>query len=372
MRLSDFIRVAREDILAESMAYAARIPVLNGNAMDVLRNHLPLVLDAIAADLDEPQSRQQSIEKAQGHAPAPDVPTAAQTHGAQRARLGLDIEQLVAEFRVLRSCILRLWADAHEPDRFVIEDTMRFNEAIDQAVAESVSFHAAELARWRDIALGVLGHDLRGPISAMLLVAEVLARESSGKTLTLAVSMLRSGRRLTSLLDSLLEYNKATLGNGMELSLAQVDLALSCEEEVDMLRVAFPHSTIHYRASGDAVGSFDASRVREALGNLISNAAQHSVKGADIDVRVEGSHAAVEICVENQADPIPQEVLNTLFEPMKRHGQRPVGTTGNLGLGLFIVREIARAHQGEVTATCHEGSIRFKIVLPKMAHATAT
>lgn len=367
MRLSTFIRVAREDILAESMAYTVGIPVLSGTALDVLRNHLPLVLDAIATDLEQPQSQAESIEKSLGQAPAPRAQTAAQTHGAQRARLGLNIEQVVAEFRVLRSCVLRLWAQAHEPDRFVIDDTMRFNEAIDQAVAESVAFHAAELERWRDIALGVLAHDLRGPVSAMVLSAEVLARESSGKTLTLALSMLRSGRRLTSLLDSLLEYNKATLGNGMSLSLAQTDLALSCQEETEMLRLAFPHSTIHFRSSGDTLGLFDAGRVREALANLISNAAQHSLKGTAIEVSVQGTDEAVEICVDNQAEPIPPEVLNTLFEPMKRHGSRPAGENGNLGLGLFIVREIARAHHGEVSAVSSSGAIRFKMVLPRRA-----
>lgn len=366
MRLSQFIRVAREEILVESIAYAAKIPVLKDTASNVLRNHLPLILNAIAADLDEPQSREQSIEKSRGHAPLSEAMTAAQTHGSQRARLGLNIEQLVAEFRVLRSCILRLWADAHEPDQFAIEDTMRFNEAIDQAVAESVSFYAAELARWRDIALGVLGHDLRGPISAILVAAEILTRESSGKTLTLSLSMLRSGRRLTSLLDSLLEYNKATLGTGMALILAEADLGTSCQEEVEMLRLAFPQSTINYSLDGDTTGIFDVSRVREALANLISNAAQHSsVKGAAIDVSVAGTDAAIEISVENRAEPIPQEILNTLFEPMTRHSQGPTGASGNLGLGLFIVREIARAHGGEVTAMSAEGSIRFNIVLPK-------
>ena len=339
MRLAQFIRLAKREILAESLAYATSIPALKGMSSQALEDRLPWVLDAIAHDLDQPQSRTQSIDKSRGLAPPPEAETAAQTHGVQRARMGLDIEQVVAEYRVLRSSVLRLWADAHEPDLHVAEDTMRFNEAIDQAVAESVSFHAAELARWRDIFLAVLGHDLRSPISALLLTAEVLIRETSGQAQALSISMLRSSRRMASLLDSLLEYNKAALGVGMALRLEHVDLAAHCREEVEMLRLAFPHRVINYRVRGDATGSFDVSRVREALANLISNAAQHSPRGVPIDVLIEGTDTTVEVSTENAAAPIPPDVLNALFEPLQRRApdERMPRSGGNLGLGLFIV-----------------------------------
>lgn len=174
MRLAQFIHQAREQIIAESVEYAADLPVLSGQAIEALRDHLPLVLEAIARDLELPQTRAQSIAKSEGRNPTPYAETAAQTHGLLRARSGLTIEQLVAEYRVLRSCVLRLWADACKPDRHAIADTLRFNEAVDQAVAESVAFFSAEVERWRGIFLGVLGHDLRGPLNAMMLTAEVL------------------------------------------------------------------------------------------------------------------------------------------------------------------------------------------------------
>ncbi|WCM90706.1 sensor histidine kinase [Acidovorax sp. NCPPB 3576] len=368
MRLAQFIRHAREQILAESFAYAAQIPALQGLAASVLRNHLPLVLNTIALDLEQPQSRTQSIEKSLGHAAPPAEETPAQSHGTLRARVGLDIEQLVAEYRVIRSCVLRLWADHGDPDRFAMQDTLRFNEAIDQAVAESVAYHAAEIGKWRHIFLGVLGHDLRGPLNAMLLTAELLERvesQGNGQAMYLIGALLRNGRRLNSLLDSLLEYNKATLGVGMQLHRETVDLGVECREEFEMLQRAFPKRQIHLQITGDTRDAFDKSRVRQAVSNLVSNAVQHSPEGSPVTVIVAGHEKAVEIITENVADPIEQEVLDTLFDPLRRNSSELGASSGHLGLGLFIVREIAKAHQGEVTASTADGLIRFKMVLPR-------
>ncbi|GKS97487.1 HAMP domain-containing sensor histidine kinase [Acidovorax sp. SUPP2825] len=372
MRLAQFIRHAREEILAESFAYATRIPALQGSAASVLRNHLPLVLDAIALDLEQPQSREQSIDKSLGHAAPPAEESAAQSHGTLRARIGLDIEQLVAEYRVIRSCVLRLWMESCQPTAFAMDDTVRFNEAIDQAVAESVAFHAAEVAKWRHIFLGVLGHDLRGPLNAMLLTAQLLERVGSQnpeQATYLVGALLRNGRHLNVLLDSLLEYNKATLGVGTPLHRQAVDLGAACQEELEMLQQAFPKRRIRWQITGDARGDFDPSRVRQAVSNLVSNAAQHSPEGSEVAVIVVGQAAAVEITTENLSDPIAPEVLDTLFDPLRRNASPSGASSGNLGLGLFIVREIAKAHQGEVTASTADGVIRFKMVLPKSSKA---
>lgn len=368
MRLAQFIRHAQEDILAESLAFATQIPALSGSAISVLRNHLPIVLNTIALDLEAPQSRTQSIDKSLGHAAAPLHETAAQSHGTLRARIGLDIEQLVAEYRVLRSCVLRLWAQACPPDQYVIEDTMRFNEAIDQAVAESVAFYAAEKECWRNLFLAVLGHDLRDPLHALLLTAELMERK--GQSGPMAGALVRNARRLRSLLDSLLEYTQLTLGVGTQTALECVNLGTQCEEEIEILHRAFPDRDIVFATSGDTQGLFDSSRVRQALANLVSNAVHHSPKGSPITVAVTGRPEAVEISTRNPAEPLAQEVLDTLFEPLRRNADKNEDSTGHLGLGLFIVREITKAHLGEVTARTTEGTIEFKMVLPKSPTAS--
>lgn len=365
MRLAQFIERSREAILAESTTYAAQIPALKAAPPAILRDHMPLVLDSVVLDLKKSQSRAESIDKSRGEAPANATETAAETHGVLRARSGLDIEQLVAEYRVLRSCVLRLWAEGRESDVGVAEDTMRFNEAIDQAIAESVRFYNTEIVKWREIFLAVLGHDLRNPLNAIVLTAQVLATKANETTERDINALLRNSRRMGVLLESLLEYNKSALGIAMHVDREPVDLGPQCREEVEMLRRAFPSKQIEFSLKGDAQGTFDNSRIREALSNLVSNAAQHSPDGAVVTVAVEGREADVEISTENIAADIPVNDLNALFEPLRRRPDEANAVTKNLGLGLFIVRQIARAHGGEVTASPVGGRLRFSIVIPK-------
>lgn len=369
MRLAEFIDQQRPQIVAESVKYAAEIPVLSGEALATLRDHLPRVLEAIARDLEQPQTRAQSISKSKGLGPEAASETAAETHGVLRARSGLTVEQLVAEYRVLRSSVLRLWAEAQGRGPHSLDDTLRFNEAVDQAVAESVAFFAEEHQRWRSIFLGVLGHDLRGPLNAMLLTAEVLSRtsqqdEPSGS----AKILLRNGRHMQTLLDSLLEYSRSELGVGMAVNRRSVDLAQLCRDEVEMLRTALPGSRIDLAVQGDASGQFDGARVREALANLVFNAAQHGSPGQPAAVLLTGHAKEVELRVENDSEAIPDEVLQNLFEPLRRHATTQ-DAGRNLGLGLFIVREIARAHGGDVTVAMADGRVSFRMVLPKAAAA---
>src|SRR5690606_2204141 len=122
------------------------------------------------------QTREAQSEKSKGRAPtqagAPE--TAAQTHAVLRARSGFDINQLVAEYRALRASVLRLWMDAHSLERSGVEDVIRFNEAIDQAVAESVGHFHMQVERARNLLLGTLGHDMRSPLNTILVTASYL------------------------------------------------------------------------------------------------------------------------------------------------------------------------------------------------------
>ena len=341
MRLAQFIDQAREQIVAESVKHASDFPVLSGQAIEAVRDHLPLVLEAIARDLEQPQTRTQSIAKSEGRGRAPLAETAAQTHGVLRARSGLTVEQLVAEYRVLRSSVLRLWADAHEPDGDVVADTLRFNEAVDQAVAESVAIFSAEVERWRS------------------------AQEAA--VTDRAQAMLRNARHMAVLLDSLLEYNRSELGMGMAIHRTEVNLAPLCQDEVDLLRAALPDAQIVFDAWGDTSGHFDGVRVREALANLVFNAAQHGIGGTAVTVTVMGHDDGVQVSVENESEPIPAEVLQNLFEPVRRYSTAAGGAGRHLGLGLFIVREIARAHGGEVTVSMAGRRVSIKMLLPKTA-----
>ncbi|KQR41438.1 sensor histidine kinase KdpD [Acidovorax sp. Leaf160] len=368
MRLARFLETDREAILSAASAYARTIPALASTDEETLRDHLPHLLESISADLRTTQTRQQSIEKSHGDAPEGGAVTSAQVHGLLRARRGISIEQLVAEFRALRSSILRLWMDKADVDGESVEDIIRFNEAIDQAVAESVQYYAQERERWRQIFLGVLGHDLRGPLSSIALTIEVMRRAGTAPTHQTAL-LSRAVKRLTSLLDSLLEYNRAGFGAGMQLQRRATDLRAACAEELELLRAAHPDAQIQLTADDAVHADVDASRVREALSNLVSNAVKHGKAGQPVIVTLAGDASVARVSVKNAGD-IPAGEMESLFEPLRQRDSPSVRTERtHLGLGLFIARQIARAHGGDVVGASGNGTVAFTIHLPKAVTA---
>ena len=193
MRLAEFIRHNMEPILAQWESFAATLlPAAAGLTSLVLRDHAPAILEAVAKDLTTPQTREEQSEKSKGRAPkvegAPE--TAAQTHAVLRARGGFDINQLVAEYRALRASVLRRWIEASPLDEPRIGDIIRFNEAIDQAVAESVGHFHADVEQARNLLLGMLGHDMRSPLNTILTTASYLAALNAGEKVSVAAGRL--------------------------------------------------------------------------------------------------------------------------------------------------------------------------------------
>lgn len=137
-----------------------------------IRNHLPKLWQVIVKDLRQTQTVAASIAKSHGQALAAARLTEADLHGHQRAEMGLTIVHLLAEYRALRSSVLRLWMEEHAPGSGDVDDIGRFNEAMDQAIAESVRAFALETENRRQLFLAALGHDLRNPLNAVALTAQ--------------------------------------------------------------------------------------------------------------------------------------------------------------------------------------------------------
>jgi signal transduction histidine kinase len=330
-----------------------------------LGDHIPKILDAIVLDLRQSQSRDEALAKSHGDAPLVEgaAETAAETHGRLRAKSGLNTTQLVAEYRALRASVLRLWADAH-PDQATIKDVVRFNEAIDQAIAESIALFSEEMEQLRNVFLGVLGHDLRGPLNAILLTSQLISKLAEDPKISAPLgTLIRSGRRMAALLDTLLEFNRSTLGSGMLVQRKQVDLAPECAAELEVLRAALPGAELVLQCHGALAGNFDASRVREALANLVSNATTYG-KAAPIAIDVTDQGEMVSLKVTNTGPEIPPADIPRLFEPLRRGAEAPAERT-NLGLGLFIVEQIAHAHGGTVACQSQDGQTCFELKLPK-------
>jgi signal transduction histidine kinase len=367
MRLVKFIETYNATIVAEVVSYARTLPPLAHEPEATLSDHVPKILEAVVRDLRQSQTEGDSRAKALGEAPvvegAPD--TAAQTHGRLRARNGLQTTQLIAEYRALRASVLRLWADT-EPEHVSVQEVIRFNEAIDQAIAESVEYFSNEMDQLRDIFLGVLGHDLRGPLNAILLTSELISRLAKDPAISGHLGILiQSGRRMASLLDTLLQYNRSSLGHGMIVHRRRVDLALECAAEVEVLKAALPGAVLSFDFRGDTTADVDASAIREALGNLVHNAAKY---GDDAPIVIElfgTAEAAIVLAVANEGPEIPVSQIVRMFEPLQRGTQGGEDSRTSLGLGLFIVEQIAQAHGGRIGCVSSPARTVFELTIPR-------
>jgi len=372
MRLSGFIQRDMEAILREWESFAATLlPAAIDMNSDLLRDHAEQILRAVCKDLDSAQSDEERKRKSKGMAAAPmDARnTAAETHALLRAQGGFNVNQMTSEYRALRASVLHLWAKACEPSDVFVPDLLRFNEAIDQAVSESVAFFNAQLEKERNLLLGMLGHDMRGPLQVIQLTARYLSKTDAAPDVpTAAARLLKSSASLKALLDDLLDFNRTKLGLGITISPAPVDLAEAFLAEIEQLRVAYPGRSIALEANGDAAGVWDINRLNQLLGNLVANAIKYGAFSSPVRIVLSGLPTEVRFAVHNHGPTIEQSMLAQIFEPLKRGlDHQRVGSDGSMGLGLYIAREIATAHHGDISAKSDENETVFTVRLPRLS-----
>jgi signal transduction histidine kinase len=367
MRLADFILRDMEHILASWETFAStRLPAASSMTSLELRNHAQQILEAIAADLSVPQTREAQAAKSKGLAPEPFPAreTAAQSHAVLRAKSGYDIRQLASEYRALRASVLSLWMDACAPIHPSLEDVIRFNESIDQALAESIGHFSAQVEQGRNLLLGMLSHDMRTPLQTVQMTARFLGQLNAGDDVSDAARrLINSGAHLQGLLDDLVDFNRTNLGLGINVVRSPVDLGTISANEIEQVRAAYPDSNLQLDVTGDCRGLWDGRRVQQLLGNLVTNAIHHGEPDAPVRVAVVGGEAGVRILVSNRGPAMDATTLTQLFEPLNR-GNANTRHPG-LGLGLFIVREIAKGHGGTAEAHSDDRETTFTVVLPR-------
>jgi signal transduction histidine kinase len=373
MRLSVFIKEHLEQILQEWEDFAQTLNI-PGPAMDSkgLRDHASLMLAVIVQDLETEQTVKQQADKAQGKAPPHTEGTAAEFHALTRLTAGFTIDQMVSEYRALRASVLKQWMATLTPDStHDMRDMLRFNEAIDQALAESVASYTCAAQASRDIFLGILGHDLRTPLGAILLASDIMLRtDNLEKTSKLSARISSSVKRANRIVADLLDFTRASMGDGIPIHAERVDLVPICEQIVDEAATYHRDAAFTLHACESAVGEFDAPRIEQVFSNLISNAVHHGNKRSPVSVSVESAQSEVVFSVHNEGPPIPKEVLPTIFQPLKRYTP-DVGAAqwanGGLGLGLHIASEIVEAHQGKIEVESGSAGTTFTVRLPKEA-----
>jgi signal transduction histidine kinase len=373
--LSAFIRANREPILAEWEAFARTCTPAAG-PMDIaaLRDHASEMLTVIAADLDTPQGARAQAEKSKGKAPADEdgEATAAEEHGAGRAESGFTIEQMVSEYRALRASVIRLWSKSRgelRPRDLV--DLTRFNEAIDQSLAESVTRYTQELDQSKEMFLAILGHDLRTPLGAVLTSARFMleTQELKEPSLTLTSRIASSSTRMVHMVGALLDFTRSRLGGGIPIEREPMTMGKVVHDVVEEIRAAHPSRTVEIDARGEQQGEWDGARISQALTNLVVNALEHGSKATPVTVETRGDERELTITVHNHGRAITADRLTGIFNPMKPRGMTEEtaagGPHGNLGLGLYIAERIVHAHQGHIEVeSSEEHGTTFTVHLP--------
>ena len=375
MKLSHFIKAQIDAIVADWVAFAGTLPAGKSMTRLALRDHSREILLTLAAEMERPQSDQERTEQAEDiGAAAQPAGTPAAEHGALRQMAGFDLVQLFAEFRALRASVMLSWkrSDEASATHASLDQIMLFNEGMDKALAESVQRYSSEVAASRDMFLAVLGHDLRGPLSGINMSTLLLAKPDLDDATRhrAAARIKRASTEMGGLITDLLEYTRTRLGAGMPMELADCDLGAVCEDALEAIRTGFPEQQFVQTLSGDLNLQADAPRLHQALSNLLANAVQHGDRSAPITLSAAGEADAVVLTVGNAGEPIAADALLVIFEPLVRApstaAQSHDRSKTSLGLGLFIVREIALGHGGtiEVQSTAQTGTV-FKLRLPR-------
>jgi signal transduction histidine kinase len=372
MRLAEFIERDMETILGEWEVFAgAQLPAAAGMNPEALRDHAEQILRAVAKDMMTAQSSDEQSQKSKGRAvhivDAPD--TAAETHAFLRAQSGFSINQMAAEYRALRASVLHLWTEAGDPRATDYRDMLRFNEAIDQALTESVAFFNTKLTEERNLLLGMMGHDMRNPLHVIQMSATLLIQLDAGdRVAATAARIVRSASQMKALLDDLIDFNRTNLGLGIHIAPTGVNLANLFSDALEQLRVSHPGRQIELQSTGNVSGIWDPHRLHQVLNNLILNALKYGAGDTPVRVVLIGTPGEVEFSVHNRGPMMERSSLHHIFDPLVR-GETGGNykSDGNLGLGLYIARQIATAHGGDIAVQSDEIETVFTVRLPRLS-----
>lgn len=371
MDISTFITRNMEQILVEWEAFANTFgAVADKMSSKELRDHAEQILLFVAANMQEVESSAQTEAKSHGNDVA-EKDSASSIHGALRYASGFTLLQLIAEYRALRASVLKLWQeDGAMIAQGSAQDIVRFNEAIDQSLADAAVAYSTKLNETRDMFLAILGHDLRSPLAAVATAGTYLARAGvfDDRVEQIGVRIKRSAATMNGMVNDLLGLARTQLGDGIPVERRACDLREVCTWAIDDAQAAHPRAIFALHVSGDATGQFDGPRLQQLLSNLATNAAQYGKPGTPITVDIVGEADQVLLKVSNQGAVIPGELLPTLFSslvqlPAQEGNERP---RSSLGLGLFIACQIAVAHGGtiDVESDALSGTV-FTVAVPR-------
>lgn len=347
MRLSDHLRGRNQAICdAWTAAIRAEVPQLDELDRSAVVDHLPEFVDGLGhwIDGDRDSARSGFDALVSGHA-------------LQRLGYGVDLETLTREYAIERRVLL-----AEARDHATVDELIALDEGMDEAILAAVRRYMEERDRARDRFIGILAHDLRTPLNAIAMAASVLLGDANEAKKKLGQAIARSSDRMARMVRDVIDFARGNLGEGIPLALVECDLGDICEDAVAELRIAHPERKISVQIEGALLGHFDLDRVMQAMSNLIGNAIQHGEDPIEVSVREAPDHRSIATTVRNRGRAIPEDELARLFDPY----QRGTGPAAGLGLGLYIVQQIALAHGARCDVKSDTQTTTVSIVWPRV------
>ncbi len=245
------------------------------------------------------------------------------------------------------------------------------DEAVESAHGETEVARASEIelriiAEFRETLIGIVGHDLRNPLNAIMMATTLLVSgghlvESDAQ---LAGHILNSGRRMKRIITQLLDFARARLGGGFPLELAHVDLGTICTEIAIELQLT-TGSKLEVRRAGDLHGNWDVDRLSAMVSNIVGNAIEHATPRSTIVIDVRANDTDVTCAITNQGVTIPPDLLPRLFDPFRQGEPNTARPVGNLGLGLYIASQVVASHGGSIEVLSEGGVTTFTTHLPR-------
>jgi PAS domain S-box-containing protein len=242
------------------------------------------------------------------------------------------------------------------------------NRRLEEAEVGKLFEQLRESLRLQELFSTMLGHDLRTPLGAIIMSAQVLMRAGSEASAASARRILHSGRRMSRMIDQLLDFTRLRSSSGIPLRPVAMNIGDTCRQVVEELKPGHAGRAVVVECGGDLSGTWDPNRLRQVITTVFGNALDHGAPEGRVTVRLDGKAADhVVLMVENDGE-VPATVLPILFDPFRSVRELRKKAQG-LGLGLHLCQAILRRHGGSLAAACSEGRTRMTARLPRTCGA---
>jgi len=355
------------------------VPEANRLSELALRDHIPRLL----ARMRELLIAQAAMSAANDAAIQFSVSSSAQAHALHRFANGYTLAHAMREMTHFRATVLDLCG--REGARLEGEEAKLLQAMIDAALVtvavemEQAARNDLEIERerlrqevdFRERFMGILGHDLRNPLSAVVNAATLLHESAyvPPEDAWILQRITTSADRMARMISDLLDVTRARNGGQLPIRPSRVDLRVICLQVTEELKMVYRDRMILVRSTGDTTGEWDADRIAQLVQNLAGNALDYSVGETPVRIAIHVGPTSVRLHVHNRGPTIPVEKMAAIFEPFQRGGDETQPSNG-LGLGLFITAEIAAVHGGSLRV--RSGPIQgttFTVSLPRTAPA---